>query len=192
MFSFRKKPLFNRPLKILLLTNSLILVAGAMLGPIYALFVEKIGGDLLDASLTAGMFALTAGIVTLISGKFSDKVKENELIVILGYAIMGLGFLLYTVCNSIFFLLIIQIIIGFGEAIYAPAFDAIYSKHLTKKQAGRQWGAWEAMNYFSIAIGAVIGGLIVTAFGFNVLFVIMAMMSFLSAVYIYQLPRKVL
>ena len=39
------KKLFNKAIKILLITNGFILIAGAMLGPIYALFVKKIGGD---------------------------------------------------------------------------------------------------------------------------------------------------
>ena len=189
---FRQKPLFNRPLKILLSTSSLIMLAGAMLGPIYALFVEEIGGDLLDASITGGVFALAAGITTLISGRFSDKIKENELIIVVGYIIMGIGFMSYTVVHSIWTLLIVQAIIGFGAAIYGPAFDAVYSKYLDKKQLGRQWGAWESMAYFTTAAGAFLGGLIVTGFGFNVLFIIMATMSFMSALYIYLLPRKIL
>jgi len=183
---------FNRALRILLITNAIILIAGAMLGPIYALFVEEIGGDLLDASLTAGMFALAAGIATLIAGRYADKIKENELIVVFGYTMMGVGFLLYLAVNSIWLLFLVQMIIGFAEAIYSPAFDALYSKHLTQRQAGRQWGTWEAANYFSVAIGAVIGGFIVSQFGFSILFVLMAILSFASAVYIYHLPRKVL
>ncbi|NUM25572.1 MAG: MFS transporter [Candidatus Buchananbacteria bacterium] len=189
---FQKKPLFNLPLKILLVTNSIILLAGAMFGPIYALFVEDIGGDLMDASFAGGIFALAAGITTLVSGKYSDRVKENELIVVAGYMIMGLGFLLLSICTSVWFLLLIQILIGLGEAVYSPAFDAVYSKHLDKNHAGKQWGAWESINYFSLAVGAVVGGVIVTLTNFNVLFILMAMMSFASGIYIYLLPRKVL
>lgn len=163
-----------------------------MFAPIYALFISEIGGDLLDASFAGGAFALAAGITTLISGKYTDRVKETELVVVAGYLIMGLGFLLLAFCNSIWFLLLIQILIGLGEAVYSPAFDAVYSKHLDKKQAGRQWGAWESINYFSLAIGAVIGGLIVTLTNFNVLFMVMAAMALVSAIYIYRLPRKVL
>ncbi|MFA5022026.1 MAG: MFS transporter [Patescibacteria group bacterium] len=190
---FRKtKPLFNKQLKVLLVTNSMILVAIAMLGPIYALFVGKIGGDLLDASLTSAMLAFAAGVTSLATGVFSDKVKENELIVVAGYIIVGIGFLLYTICDSIWFLLLIQVIIGLGEAIYNPAFDAVYSKHCTDDHVGKQWGAWESINSFSIAGGAVIGGLIATSLGFNALFITMALLCFSSAIYIYQLPRKLL
>jgi len=135
------KRLFNKQIRILLTTNGLILIAGAMIGPIYALFVEKIGGDLLDASYAFGAYALAAGITTLISGRYADKLKENELIVVFGYGIMGLAFFGYTLVSSIWSLLIVQIIIGLGEAIYSPAFDAIYSKHLDGHKLGREWGA---------------------------------------------------
>ena len=161
-------------------------MAAAMLGPIYALFVERVGGDLMDASIAGGIFAFVAGLTSLVSGKYSDKIKENELIVVLGYSIMGVGFLLYFWVNSVIFLFVVQAIIGLGEAIYSPAFDAVYSKHLDGHKSGRQWGAWESMNYFTTAIGAVVGGSLVTLFGFQPLFVIMAMLCFSSALYIYH------
>lgn len=186
------KVVFNRALRILLATNGMILIAAAMLGPIYALFVDRIGGNLLDASFAGGVLALAAGITTMISGKLSDKVKENELIVVFGYVVVGLGFMLYALVNSIIFLLIVQVIVGIGEAIYSPAFDAIYSKHIDGGKSGEEWGMWESMNYFTTAIGAIIGGYIVTRFGFNMMFFLMAMLCLSSAFYIFRLPRKVL
>jgi len=163
-----------------------------MLGPIYALLVKDIGGTLFDASLTWGVFALVAGVVTLISGRFSDKIKENEWIVFVGYLIMAVGFFLYIFVDSLAFLFIVQIVIGFGEAIYAPSFDAIYSKHLSKRKAGGQWGVWEAMRHFSIFVGAVIGGFIAFKLGLNALLITMAIISAVSAFYILFLPRKIL
>lgn len=182
----------NRALRILLITNALIMLAGAMLGPIYALFIEGIGGSLLDASYAYGVFALTAGITTYLSGKYGDRVKENEYIIIIGYTVMGIGFFLYLFVDSIWFLLLVQVIVGFGEAIYSPVFDSIYSKHLDHGKAGSQWGAWEAMYYFTTAIGAVIGGFIVDRFDFGFLFIVMSLLSFMSALYLFFLPRKVL
>ena len=46
----------------------------------------------MDASYTFAAYALAAGIVTLLSGKYADKLKENELIVVFGYSIIGLAF----------------------------------------------------------------------------------------------------
>lgn len=187
-----KKLFFNKALRILLFTNAMILVSVAMLAPIYAIFVERVGGDLMDASIAGGIFAFVAGITTLVSGKYSDKIKETELIIIFGYLIMGIGFLLYFWVSSVAFLFMVQVVIGLGEAIYSPAFDAVYSKHLDGHKSGTQWGAWESMNYFTLAFGAIIGGSIVTFFGFQILFAIMAILSFSSAIYIYHLKRNVL
>jgi len=183
---------FNKALRILLSTNAMTLMASAMLGPIYALFVKQVGGNLMDASIAGGIFAFVAGLTTLLSGKYSDKIKENELIIVLGYSIMGIGFLLYFWVSSVIFLFIVQAIIGLGEAISSPAFDAVYSKHLDGHKSGTQWGAWESMNYFTAAIGAIIGGGLVKLFGFQSLFVIMAILCFSSALYIYHLKRRVL
>ena len=106
----------ERAIKILLFTNSFVLFAGFMIGPIYAIFVEDIGGDLLDAGLTTGIFAVAAGITTLVAGRFADRVKESELMVVAGYIIMGGGFLMYMLVDSIWMLFVVQAIIGFAEA----------------------------------------------------------------------------
>lgn len=183
---------FNRALRILITTNGIILIAGAMLGPIYALFVSKIGGDLLDASIAGGIYYLAAGLTSIIAGKLSDKIKENELIIVFGYMTMGLGFVLYMFVSNIWMIFIVQALIGFSEAIYSPPFDALYSKHLDGHKAGLQWGAYEGMTYFVASLGAFLGGIIVTNLNFNALFVLMAVLCFASGLYIYFVPRRVL
>lgn len=163
-----------------------------MLGPIYALFVSEIGGSLLDASLAMAVFALAAGVTTLIAGKYADKTKHRELILVGSYMVIAMGFALYVFVDSIWALLVVQLLIGFAEAAYLPAIDSLIAKHISEKRAGRLWGAAEANYYFATAIGAVIGGIIVTLFGFNIMFLIMAGLCFISGLYIYFLPRKAL
>jgi len=180
----------NKALRILLLTNGLILFAGAMLGPIYALFVEDVGGNLLDASIAAAVFALAAGITVLVSGRLSDKTGKPRSVIAVGYVVVGTAFFLFTSVNSITSLLLVQVLMGFGEAIYVPAFDSIYSQHLNKHKEASGWGLWEAMNYFIMTIAALTGGLIVTLANFDVLFVVMGLLAIGSAIFLYFLPKK--
>jgi predicted MFS family arabinose efflux permease len=186
------KKFFNRAIRILLGTNWFIMVAGAMLGPIYALFVKNVGGSLLDASYAAAVFFLTGGIVTLISGRYSDRIKQNELILVLGCCIMGIGYFGYILVNSMWSLLVVQVLTSFGEAIYYPVFDVLYSKHSSKRQPGAQWGTWEALYYFTAAFGAITGGFLVAMCGFNTMFAVMGLLCFASAAYVFMLPRSVL
>ena len=182
----------TRPLKILLATNGLYYLSGSMLGPIYALFVEDVGGSLLDASYAFAVFAIAAGITAFISGKYTDKVKDPELIIVAGYLAVALGYFSYMLVGSIWHLFGAQILIGLGGALYSPAFDALYSEKTEKGKTGREWGAWEVMYYAVTAAGALIGGFVATYFGFDVLFAIMGTLTFASALYIYFLPRKAL
>jgi len=184
---------FNRAIRILLATNALILLASAMLGPIYAIFVEKVGGDLMDASVAGFLFALTAGLITLYTGRYSDGMKHNDKIIIFGYSLIGTGFLLYQFVDSVVGLFAIQILIGIGEAVYSPAFDKLYSKHLDFGRSGSEWGTWESMNYFTAAFGALVGGILVTQLSFSALFYAMALLSFSSGLYLYLVsPQRVL
>lgn len=176
----------NSPLKVLIFTNSLILIGGAMLAPIYALFVENIGGDILDASSIFMIFSLSAGITTIVSGKIADKLPHGKYLVIFGYIIIALAQLLYTQVDTLVALAAVQILVGFGEAVYAPAFDGLFSKHLDKGKEYSEWGLWESNFYFTSAIGSIIGGLIVTEFGFDFLFFGMSFISLLSALFLFH------
>jgi MFS family permease len=186
------KKSLNLQLIILLTTNGLILLAVAMLGPIYALFVQKVGGSLLDASLAGGVFALVAGLTSLLSGKYTDRLKNKKIVIVFGYFVMGISFVLYIWVNSVIMLFMVQALIGLAQAIYSPAFDALYSKYLDGNKAGLQWGAWESINFFTASGGAILGGILVTKFGFNTLFIVMALLCFSSGLYIHLVDKKVM
>lgn len=181
------------PLRILLFTDGLFLLAASMLGPIYAIFVEKIGGDILVAGASFAIFSLILGIVILIMGKIEDKVlKETELWVSIGYFIIALGFFSYLFVKSPWHLFIAQAILGLGEAIESPAYSAVYSKHLDHKKRAFQWGSWDAMRNFAAAGGALVGALIAFNFNFQALFVIMGSLSLVAGLVIFFQPRRVL
>jgi len=182
----------RKSLKILLYTNGLVLLSAAMLGPIYALFVEQIWWDLMDASIAGWMFALSAWITTLLFWRIADSSNQKGKILSLWYLLMGIGFFSYLFVESIIHLFLVQILIGLWEAIYSPAFDALYSENIHKKQSWTEWWIWEAVNYFSLAIGAFLWGLLATQYGFQAIFIIMWSFCFLSSIYIYILPKKLL
>lgn len=182
----------NKSLKILVATDSLLVLAAGMFGPIYAIYVEDIGGDLLDASIAWALFSFISGIVIYVMGKLGDKVKEKELMIVAGYVMTAIAYFGYIFINSVFWLFGIQILLGLASAIVTPAFDTVYSSHLDQGKQASQWGAWEGMSQIVTAIGALVGGVMVTLLGFNWLFGIMGSLSLFSGLYILFLPRKVL
>lgn len=192
IFRFKKRTHPRNPaLRALLIGDGLIELATAMLAPIYALFVAKVGGDLLDAGLTGGVFALAAGITSLVGGRYADRTKNKRAMLSIGYVLNGVGFLLYLTAQSVIGLLIVQVFVGIVRQYFTPVYDTLYSEHLDKGRAGVEWSHWEAMFYFATAIGAVVGGAIASAAGFNGVFIVMACLCFVSAAYLWTLPKRV-
>lgn len=178
--------------KILLFADAITLFAGALLGPIYAIYVQKIGGDILEASGAFAVFSLVSAVLIFIIGRFEDRVKEQELLIVAGYAIIGFGYFGYLFVETPLQLFLLQGLLGVGIAIELPAIDSTYSKHLDHRRSAYNWGAWEAMNRLTLGAGALVGGGIVTMFGFPTLFVVMGALSLASALFILFLPREVL
>lgn len=69
-----------------------------MLGPFYAMFVEKIGGDMLEAGTAFGIFAFVAGITTLVSSRLADSTARDEKDFIIRLLAGWAGFFLLSVC----------------------------------------------------------------------------------------------
>lgn len=169
----------NMVKRFLLLSDALYIISGSLLGPIYALYVEKLGGDILDASGTFAVFMITAGLVVFLLAFWEDKSKHLKKFVIAGYGIALLGSIGYLFITSTTHLFIVQIILGFAVALKDPAYDALFSLS-SKRHLALAWGEWEAVDYFGLGFGAMVGGFIASAFGFYILIWCMVLLSFFS------------
>lgn len=172
----------NKGLKYLLLSDFWAVLAIGMIGPIYAIFVEKIGGDILEASIGYFAYMFTSAIAIIIIGKLTDKNSRLESFIFFGYALNNLGIIMYIFVNSQLMFIITQIILGLGVALKLPAYDALYSTYLEEHKEASEWGYWEALQYIATAFGAIIGGIIAKLFGFKILFAMMGLVSVMSMV----------
>lgn len=170
----------KKGLKLLLVIDSFITLSLAMLGPIYALFVAEIGGDLLDASMAYFFFMLSSGLMIFVISKFEDTIKKKEYFITIGYLLTSIGAYAYIFVYNQFTLILVQILLGIAEAIQLPAYDSVYSHYIDKNKEASQWGNWEALTYITTAFGALIGGYLATIYGFSILFVFMGTLCFVG------------
>lgn len=171
----------QRQIKVLLTAHGFVNIALGMLGPIYALFVEDIGGDLLNASWAYAVYMCTAGCVTYLLGRWEDHYNHKESFVFVGYVLLTFGCISYLFVQSQAMLVVTQALLGFGIAVAAPSFDALYAAHTSRHKEASEWAMWESLNSIVLAVSAVIGGYIATMFGFHILFVCMSVLSAIGA-----------
>lgn len=180
----------KRGLKFLVITDAWATLALGMLGPIYAIFVEQIGGDILDASWAFFAFTFTSGVVMYLLSFWENKIKHKEKLILASYILIAVGCLGYYFVYNQISLLIVQVVLGLATALLAPAYDALYSHYVVKKEEASDWSLWESMGYIVGAIAAVIGGYVVNIFGFRILFIVMFIVSLFGVFTAINLMRR--
>ncbi len=178
-------------LKILLWSSFFINLAVGLFGPIYAVFVEQIGGTLFITGSAAAVFSITSGVLIFFISKWEDKIKHQENLLIFGRFLTIIGVGGYLLVNSPWHLFLVEIILGFAVAFESPAFDSLYSKNLQKGKFASQWGMWESMYAITTGVAAFVGGFLAQEYGFRILFIIMTIIALISFLITLSLKNKI-
>ncbi len=167
----------NRILRYLLVAQGFWMLSVGLFGPIYAIFVSNIGGDVFEAGSAYAAFSLAAGFMIFFISRWEDHVKHKEKLILISHVIGAVGILGYMFVQNPIQLFLVQILLGLAGAIGSPAFDGLYSRYLDKGRFVSEWGLYETINYLVIGVSAIVGGLIAAVFGFQTLFMIMFVLS---------------
>ncbi len=182
----------NKSLRILIGASTLMNFIIGMFAPFYAIYVVKIGGDIAFAGFSWAVFQVVCGVLMLLFVRWGLRVREQELLIALGYVLRAGVFLSYAFMTSMTQLLLTQVLWGIAAAIGVPAFDAVFAAHTSKDSSIAEWGGLEGVTSIAVGIAALLGGYIIKELGFTSIFFGMAALSFFLGVYIWRLPRTVL
>lgn len=182
----------NLALKVLFISNSIFVFAAMLLGPLYAVYVERIGGGVLLVSISTGVFYVSTAVFLIFVARWGDLVREKELMLVASYVIRGLAFLGYIFINSSLTLIVLQVIFGLGAALGTPTFGALFAEHTDKKEEVLEHSDWALISHLVMALGTIIGGFIAASLGFPFLFMTIGVLCFISAGWVLFTPRKIL
>lgn len=180
--------------KLFLIVMSFFVFGEGMLGPIYAIFVNNVGGDVLAAGTAWSIFLFVSGIGIFLMGRIQDRYKSDKNFILLGYSLTSLGFLLgflgYYFVSNVIQLFLVQAVLGVATTILVPARDSFYTRYLEKRNFASQWAAWEGIWHIVTGAAALAGALIAKMFGFKVLFLSMFALSLIGLAITIQLKDK--
>lgn len=182
----------NGALRALFLYNGIFVGAAAMLGPLYAIYVEKFIDGVTSVSISWSAFLISTSIFTLIVSRKGDAVKEKKLLLLAGYLIRIISWILLIFVHNLITLVLVQILLGLGESVGTPAFNAIFAEHLDNNKHISEYSIWTLIFNLSSAAGILLGGIIVYQFSFKVLFLLMSGLSLIAFVGILLKPKKLL
>lgn len=180
----------SRTAKILLLGANIWYFGEGMMGPLFAIFAEKVGGDILDITWAWATYLVITGIMYILVGKLLNGKAYKEKVMVFGYALNALFTFGYLFVSNPTQLFIVQAGLGLAEAIGTPAWDSLYAKNLTDDMDSYAWGLSTGQSQIVTGVAFGIGGLITHFISFEVLFITMGVIQLVAAVVTAQLLFK--
>ncbi len=173
----------NQKTKILLWSSNIWYLGEGMLGPFFAVFAQRIGGDILDITWAWALYLFVTGGLTLLVGRISDRVVSAEKIMIAGYVLNTLFTFSYLLISSPWHLLVVQAGLGVASAMVVPTWSALYAHSEEKERAAYVWGLASGQFELVTGVAVVLGGIIVNYFSFTALFVVMGLIQIVATIY---------
>lgn len=176
--------------KHLLWASNLWYLSEGLLGPLFAVYTQRLGGNILDVSWAWAVYLIVSGFATMYVGKIATTKKRQQRFVLLGYAMTTLLTVIFLFINAPWQLVLVQIGLGFAQALATPTWFALYANVETQSSAGDMWGRMQGQSSMFTAAALIVGGLIATEFGFEVLFSLMAVVHATATVSIWRSFRE--
>ena len=172
----------SKTTKILLWGANVWFFGEGLLGPLLAVFTEKIGGDILDISWAWAIFLIVTGICYVITGRLISGKPYKAKVMVLGYGLNAIFTFGYLFVSTPVHLFIVQACLGVSEAIGSPTWDSLYAKSLDDSHDGYAWGLAGGQSQIVTGIAILIGGFLVYYLSFNVLFITMGIIQVIATV----------
>lgn len=182
--------MLNRKIRALLLADTVWFFGEGMLGPLFAVFAQRVGGDVLNIAYAWASYLIVAGLLTILIGKLSDKRLSKKKLVFLGYVLNAIFTFGYLFVNGPMKLLLIEAGLGIAAALATPTWNAPYSEYEDRKKDGLLWGLADGASQLFTGIAIIIGGLIVVYFSFPALFITMGIIQIVSVFLLIPIIRK--
>jgi EmrB/QacA subfamily drug resistance transporter len=132
---------------------------------------RDLGGGLAGQQWVVEAYLLALGSLVLVGGSLADVFGRRR-IFRLGLVAFGIDSLLCAVSPTIGTLVAARVIQGVAGALLVPSSLAIISASFEAEERGRAIGSWTAWTGIAILVGPLIGGLLVDAVSWRLVFAI--------------------
>ncbi|MBU4338875.1 MFS transporter [Patescibacteria group bacterium] len=182
----------NPVIRLLIISDTILVGAAGLLGPIFALFIEDFiqGGDAAVAGLAAGIYLFTKSVLQIPIAHFIDRIrgeKDDFWLMFIFTILIAFIPLLYLIIDTPLQLYIVQFILGIFTAFTFPTYMALFTRHIDKEKEGTEWGIYFTLTDLTSALLAVAGGYIATTQGFPVLIIAVVIVSFIGALLLWPI-----
>ncbi|MEX0587181.1 MAG: MFS transporter [Patescibacteria group bacterium] len=169
--------------KVLLWGSNIWYLGEGMLGPLFAVFTQRIGGNILDITGAWAAYLAVTGILTIWVGRVAGRKIAPEKLMIAGYIINTIFTFSYLLVSAPWHLLLVQVGLGAAVALSVPTWSALYSASGENHEPSYLWSLPSGQYYLVTAAAVILGGLIVSYLSFTALFLTMGLIQIIATIY---------
>lgn len=171
----------HRNVRLLLGSSIFIHMGLNILAPVYAIYVQRIGGQLIDASFSIGFYALLRGILYFVFAKLNDRHLPHRPILFGGYMMYAVAYLAYIIIDAPIWLFVIQGWLALADTILNPSWSTVIATSLKTGEERATYAQFYGYRSIFEALGAFLGGIAIVGIGFSWTFALMALFAACSA-----------
>lgn len=187
----------NRVIRLFILSDLFLWGGWGMISPIFSIFiVDKIpGATVFTAGMVMAIYWIARALVQMPTAIFLDKnigEKDDFHTLILALIMAGATALAFPLAKSVWAIYLVAVFYGLSFGLYMPAWSGIFSRHLDKNHYSFDWSLDSTVIGISSAVAAFFGGVLAKVVGFELVFILAAILSFSSAFLFLMVPNLIM
>ena len=139
--------------------------------------------SILDIGVVTAIYPAVWGLSQIVTGKLADLVPKKKLL-FWGMLLQALAIAYLIFASNYFQMILVSILLGIGTAMVYPTFLATISDYTHAYDRAKSLGIFRFWRDSGYAIGAIITGLTADYFGASFSIIIIAALTFFSAIFI--------
>jgi len=180
------KTYINKIIRNLIKADLIFFSAFGLFEPIFAVFITQqiTGGNVKIVGFAAAIYWILKSLFQIPISKFLDKKRgerDDFYFLVFGFFIAALVPFAYIFSSLPWHIYILQAVFALGMAMVYPSWCAIYTRHIDKGKEAFEWALDSTVLGIGIGITGALGAILVSQFGFNLVFVIVGILGLLGA-----------
>ncbi len=187
----------NRLIRFFVISDLFFWSGWGFINPIFALFIvgRVEGATVLTVGIASAIYWIVKALFQMPVALYLDKhegERDDFHALVLGLMLAGFAAISFVLVTSVAGLYIVVFTQALAFGLYTPAWSAIFSRHLDKKNNAFDWSLDQTVVGIALGVTALIGSALASAFGFNAIFICASALSFISAIILLFVPDVIL
>lgn len=191
--------IFNKYIRVLIVSDFLMVGSFGLLTPIFAIFVTNQieGGGLTVAGFSEMIFLLVKSLIQIPVSEFLDRQRKKKgafidvVLIILGSLLIAGVHFSFIWVHTIWQLYLVQAIYAVGVTLIYPTWMVLFTRNVNPARESLHWGVYNTVTGVGGAIAAAVGGILAENVGFKAVFIVMGLASLLGTAFLLLIYKDV-